>query len=537
MQAAGSPRGEAEATGARGAGVRGVAPELAGAQRGEVEGAEANPTELTYEQQFELAERFAPVLLFHEAEEFFPCSPLFPLDLDMPASERPPDERSGGAVIDGEKPAEKENADENLARPSLVEALGDVESRTDTYRSLSLSSKADLARVFFHAYPFAEDGEQLVVVEYWFYYVENQYQAEGGLFPVRVDTSHPNDMEHVFVVLRPRGGHSSASGLSTWPDAYAIKTIYASAHHGNLPNNTYTFTPGQEARQMPPLMVELGSHAVAADIDGDGRFTPGIDSTWNGKFVWGIRDTGKTWARYDPAYMEPRQRGDSVVLFYGVAGSSAPKTATGDSGAIEPTWVNSYPYRLEHVATLASQFEWFQPSKAQIDETFRVPVAWPKRLFGRSDGGPEKLFIPSEHENFGNLKQLKEGYARIERGLTVGYTNILYGFTFLVGGRYAFINGSKLVPDVIVEGQAMLTGEGNDYYEVSLLGYYPIDTISKIFVGTSLITDDIRFDKRQYDLLGGLEFRLSSFRFRVAYRSTGAVSRAKVDFRIYYLPF
>jgi len=466
------------------------------------------PATLSGSQQLELAEHFAPVLVFHRDEEFFPVSPLFPLELDSSAS-------AGESEV--------------RAKPSLAAVLGDVDTRTAAYRSFPLQRKAALAKVFFQAYPFSESGEQLVVVEYWFYHLQNTYRATGGIFPVRVDASHPNDMEHLFLVLRPRSVDLAGStGLPRGADDYAVKTIYASAHHGTLPNNAYEFAPGQELTRPPRVLVELGSHALAVDIDVDGRFTPGVDSTWNGKFVWGIRDSGKTWARYDPSYMDPRREDSSVVFAHG-------RDADVSSQAqLEPA---SYRYRLEHATSVSSAFQEFDASSAELDEAFKVDVAWPKRLFGRSDGGPEKLFIPAEHENFGDPKQLEQGYARRERGLTFGYTNILYSATFVLGGRYAFVNNSKLVPDLMLEGQVLLTGEGNDYYEVSALGYYPIDTVTNFFVGGSLITDDIRFDKRQYDLLGGLEFRLSSFRFRVAYRSTGAVSRAAIDFRALYLLF
>ena len=35
--------------------------------------------DLTQEERSALAERFAPVLIYHDAEEYFPCNPLFPL--------------------------------------------------------------------------------------------------------------------------------------------------------------------------------------------------------------------------------------------------------------------------------------------------------------------------------------------------------------------------------------------------------------------------------------------------------------------------
>lgn len=523
-------------------------------------GAQARPGALSAQLERALAERFAPVLAFHGAEEFFPCSPFFVLDLptrgaDVGDGLRPRSADAaarrdvaalGRVAARGDAAARGDvAAPDDAAALDDPSALGDVASRTERYRSLSRARRVELARVFYQAYPFVDGGGPRVVVEYWLYYVQNAYRSRSGVFPVRVDTSHPNDMEHIFLILRPVDGAEGAADLPDRAGAYAIQSVLASAHHGNLPTNVYSFPAGHESRRPLRFIVELGSHAVAADIDGDGVFDEGADSD-GGKFVWGIRDSGAPWAAYDSSYMDPRG-GDNAIVLSPLRGKAAgsPSGSGGEPGAGQgagpaaegSTRPSAGTYRLVAAEALDATFQELGLSDAQVAHAFEVSVGWPKRLFGRSDGQPDKLLLPSRHEDFGDPRRLKSGYADLERGLDIGYTNILYGVTLFAGGRYTWINTSRVVPDVVVEGQALVTAEGNDYYELALLGSYPIDTMSRVFAGASLITDDIRFDKRQYGLLGGIEFRLAAFRFRTAYRTTGQVSRAKVDFRLYYLFF
>ena len=51
-------------------------------------------------------------------------------------------------------------------------------------------------------------------------------------------------------------------------------------------------TPTKHCKCRLTVMVERGSHAMAPDVDGDGRFTPGVDSINALKAQWGIRDSG-----------------------------------------------------------------------------------------------------------------------------------------------------------------------------------------------------------------------------------------------------
>ena len=69
-----------------------------------------------------------------------------------------------------------------------------------------------------------------------------------------------------------------------------------------------TSTSADDESLIPPLtiLVERGSHAMAPDLNHDGRFTPGVDSTAILKLQWGIRDRGSTWGPYRASFMDGR---------------------------------------------------------------------------------------------------------------------------------------------------------------------------------------------------------------------------------------
>ncbi len=468
--------------------------------------AESVESPLSYAQQRALADHFAPRLVFHPNETFFPCSPLF-------TTER----RSGLFTLT------TESFPGNANRPHMRGAMGSVEMRTRRYESMSLLERLKLAKIYFQAYRLSSNGKARIVVEYWLYFLQNHYRASSGLIPLWIDTSHPNDMEHIFLMLEPKSAYEPSREPPTiFADGYRVKEIFASAHGDKVPNNIYEFQEGHETSRAPSFLVELGSHALAPDIDGDGVFTPGRDSPSGEKFVWGIRDHGKTWASYRPSYMRPR-RDDAITL--------DPQSNLHDERSFEDS-ARGY-YRLEHVNVLSDQYDQLDLSRDQIADIFRTGTLWVKRMFGWSNGGPDKLILPSKHENFKKPHRMKDSYARKEQGLTMGFTNMFSGYTFFGGGRQTIFTPTRLLPDVVLDAQLFLTTEGNDFYAAEILGYYPIDTLSKLFIGGGWITNSLSAERRQFNLVTGVEFSLGRFRFRNAFRSSGAVSPASIDFRVY----
>jgi hypothetical protein len=110
------------------------------------------------------------------------------------------------------------------------------------------------------------------LIEYWFYYPFD----EGRPHP------HIHDSEHLFVEVDKLGG--------------TVRGVYASDHDSFVPNNLYSTLVKHAKPVSLPLfaMVELGKHAMAPDLDHDGRFIPGVDDNLHhGAYsFWGLRDRG-----------------------------------------------------------------------------------------------------------------------------------------------------------------------------------------------------------------------------------------------------
>ena len=108
------------------------------------------------------------------------------------------------------------------------------------------------------------------LLEYWLYYPFDV----GGL------GSHPHDPEHIFVEVDKLGG--------------TVHRVVGAGHGYMAGNNMFTAGHAGAALLQLPLfvIVELGKHASAPDVDRDGVFTPGIDeNTYNERAkVWGSRD-------------------------------------------------------------------------------------------------------------------------------------------------------------------------------------------------------------------------------------------------------
>jgi hypothetical protein len=412
-------------------------------------------SEIPADEQHRLAQQFAPVLMFHPEEKYLPCS------------------------------------------PEIWRARGGSEGLSGSaYDAASQEEKVRNAVVFYRVF---DRGEQRIV-EYWLYYVNDTYRAGGGLFPFWSDASHFNDLEFIFLIL----GRKPAS------NDWGIKEIIASAHEINNIHKMGTDNPPQRIR----FLVELGSHAMAPDLNADGRFTPALEDHSNSKIVWGIRDYGNIWARYSPAYGSERIAPSAISLY--------PE----GSDTLVPLISQPFTYRLESISGLMSNsFEW-------KDRLPRNTRNWVTRIFGKPDGSSKSLALPPMHPNFGKPGRAENNQAAVERGPFVGYTPILAGYTVFAGYRYTQPSHSRYVPDAVLDSYALLTGNGNDYYEFRMMGTYPVDAITSLLGGFSILGDSIGFDHHQLNWVGGFEVRLNHFRFHSTFRGTGKVSSAWMDFRL-----
>ena len=69
------------------------------------------------------------------------------------------------------------------------------------------------------------------------------------------------------------------------------------------------------------------------------------------------------------------------------------------------------------------------------------------------------------------------------------------------------------------------------FFSTAALASYPISAMTKLLAGVGFVTD---FEESQWDLVGGLEFRLGGFRLSVTGRTLGEVTESALDLRLYY---
>jgi len=332
-------------------------------------------------------------------------------------------------------------------------------------------------------------------------------------------------MEQVRVVLEldPKG---SGNWTEVQGTRVRLETIYTSAHEGNAPANRYDFASGGNQNAKQHVFVELGSHALAADANRDGMFTPGDDGESGYKILWGIRDRGYTWVRYNPDYMDRRNEGNAL-LFCHQGGTSE------GGGELDACPGGSFSYRLVPVDELYRQFDLLDLSREEKRQVYENKVHWMKRLFGKSNGNSEKLVLPPDTAP-DKKKVAIEGFSATERGMMVGVTTLISDPGFFIGGRYSFLHGSKIIPDVLLDAEGVLTIQGKGFFSTTIRASYPIDATTKAFGGVGLVTNSINFDNRQLDWLGGLEIRVGGVRVSIAGRTMGSLTESALDFRLYY---
>ena len=438
----------------------------------------AEDRDLPAAEQSQLAEQFAPVLVFHPDERYFPTNPLFPTE---PAMMR-----------------------DDAGLPFSI--LGTPDSRTAFYRELSIEEKAKIATVYYRAYPARSSGQPVVVLEYWFYYVRNEYRVRSNVLPLWLSGSHPNDMEHIHLVLREEDG------------GYFVHEAYASAHEGKIPANRYKY---QSTRQAGPtrFLVELGSHALAPDIDEDGVFTPGTDGNSGSKMLWGIRDRGYTWPRYRKSYMTVRSPGNAIVFTHG-------KT---DDDAVD---ASEFSYRLVPVDSVTESFAELNLTDSQRKRVFENQTSWFTRAFGRDNGRSDKLVLPPRLKSGGESFGI-DGVSSLERRFLVGTVLTVDEPGLFVGGRYAYLTPHIYLPDLLFQIDGIVTRH-DKYLSPQFLLSYPFDGFTRIMAGKSLVTDSLKFGRRQWDTVGTIEVRLGDMRISATTRSTGPLRTTAKEFRLFY---
>jgi hypothetical protein len=432
-----------------------------------------------------IAIRFAPRFRFHPDEAYLPVHPLFVL---------------GTADQDGSQGA------------GAAQVLGTPADRIRRYLALTLAEKAAKARIFYDVYHDARQGPGRIVVEYWLYFVESRYRTQRGFFPFSLDTSHPNDFEHVFLILAPRAGSFLDSDNSSM--GLGIERIIANVHDGRVPNHVTPISAGTRIAERPLVLVELGSHSLAPDVDGDGYVRTNLDVEPR-RITWGLRDTGRIWAWRSPDDASLREASASTTLI--------PAGAPGAEG--------DRTYELEPMPSVDAAFRSLALAPAQEELAFRGQVHPFKRVFGKNDGGSPALRRPSSSVDHGDAGRLLNDSVERQRGFSLGFTNTFDSYTLMLGGRLPLATPGRPWPALTADVGVVFPA-GGPVLDAELLASYEIDTQVDLIGGAAWLASSS--GERQADWLVGLQLQLGRIRLRGAFRRGGTVNDDQADFRIQY---
>ena len=90
-----------------------------------------------------------------------------------------------------------------------------------------------------------------------------------------------------------RGHEHDAETFSVFVDSTGAVVGAAGSAHGPATLNNIVRARSRSAAPLPEhlhVLVEYGKHACAPDVDGDGRFEPGVDANLLGGEAWGVQD-------------------------------------------------------------------------------------------------------------------------------------------------------------------------------------------------------------------------------------------------------
>ncbi|MCI0530432.1 MAG: hypothetical protein L0Y74_00550, partial [candidate division Zixibacteria bacterium] len=234
-------------------------------------------------EEYQQALAHAPILWFADREEYFPTLPFFSAFDGV-------DNNSDGK-IDFDDP--QEIAPRADREPGSIASLDTLHS---WYRSFTKEERKRLAFVFYKVGSisahkvgnilfsdeqvwmrmdkkmksyFTSGQHKMSIYQYYFYYIHDQ-----GL------QGHPEDLEHAFIFV-PQ-------------DTLEFFKVSVGAGHSDfVPNNVVIYNYADHPLQWGSrhhLLVELGGHSNSPDLNGNGRFDPGVDVNWHTENFWGTRD-------------------------------------------------------------------------------------------------------------------------------------------------------------------------------------------------------------------------------------------------------
>jgi hypothetical protein len=440
--------------------------------------AAASPLDFSAAQRSTIASAFAPTLLFHPLEEYFPTNSI-PL-----------------SAYDDLFSAQPEGWPVRVAR----------------YRALSPGEKLERAAVAYRVFSRVQRGRLEVVVEYWFYYVYNAFTVRGGWLPYRVRDNHPHDLERVYLVLTPTdtpppiADAAEPEGEAWARRTFQIRSVIANAHDGSIPPNQFDAREDEALASPLTLLVERGSHAMAPDLNRDGRFTPGVDSTATPKMQWGIRDKGSTWGWYRASFTD--RRDESAIRLCG------PAAEDGDR-ELSCTRYTLYPGD--------DLQRWFGAFQLSPDD--RRDILGRTSLLVRAFGDVriEKLMVPTDPPDGRTLKAMLTRRTTTEAGYVAGFTTVARSPAVVLGRRYLWRTQSRYSPDILAEALAIFPKGDGRSYEATAWGSYSVDAITNVLFGAGWFSEGAAVD-----VAAGIDLRVGRWRVRPTWRIRESALNARV---------
>jgi hypothetical protein len=445
------------------------------------------PPTLTADQAAAVARAFAPILVFHSLERYFPISPML---------------RLGSSAVPS---VVRQAGEEGEATPPGLETWP---TRVAAYGSLRQTDKLRRAALGYRVFSRVDRDRIEIVVEYWCYYVYNEFTVRGTWLPYRVRDNHPHDLERLYLVLTPTEAASAvdhAAGEKWARRAFRIRSVVANAHDGSIPPNRYDVSDDEVLTPPLTVLVERGSHAMAPDVDHDGRFTPGVDSTAALKLQWGIRDTGATGSRYRASFMDERDA------------SSTRLCGPDETARTEPD--DCPRYTLYQSDSVQSWFEGFEMSSRDRSNVLGRSSWW-VRTFG--DVQLETLMVPSDPPDGSHLDAMVRREIRGQNGFVAGLTGVMHSPAVIIGRRYFWNVEPRRAPDIAGEVVALFS-VGRPIFEATLWGSYTLDAITNVVIGGGW------FSERQVaDVAAGTDLRVGRFTVRPTWRLRERMINARV---------
>jgi len=375
-----------------------------------------------------LARKFAPILEFGPGERYFPTIPFFPAF----------DQLSGSAGLNDSARVADKGSRRRISWDKLDAAYASTLQATGVklvprlsavfYRVRCLDEKENRRVIGFlrndpqawgrmgleELYAQGLAHAQFRVAEYYLYYV-----ADTGL------EGHPYDIERVFVFLPReveleeawlRGGKDGRKRLqqasATNKLVDRLRIVVGTGHSPTTPNNILVVTgPQAEKLTLPGILVELGGHSSAPDLNYDSRLNRGYDVNWNlTASLWGTRDvqavSGLAFlGSYEDWMTLPRQIETSVTLQPLITEeyeAGARVAAAGRADTIEARQTGRVPESAEEIQ------QEVRKTKQHRTETYvLLPVTPFKKLY-------EELAIFAEADHKSDTAGMTESIAAIK---------------------------------------------------------------------------------------------------------------------------